>query len=330
VSSLTISQRTKIRTEILAKSIEDTLSVKLLPGTPATPSALAGALRAWRRLGRLKALPIQRRLDLRQRFVEAFADSFGALGIKPSDFNAPDLKTLAETWVAMLERSGYGQIRVTNLPARRGHFAGELLEQLVHNHGDLQKEFIDLAEAQRKLLDETLDALVDATGTPVPALKGKFGAVRKATDIMIVDGPKKKGPKLPPRKFMDLARVSEFEHEAGSGPQLVSFLVETEIGMPPSARGKGKQVGRAQVRYHFGLDEELHMVVEGHPDPVILTPKQIVFAPRAINRTVVTISPTEFFKLSYTERGGYPEVFWRIGIAIRTQEIWRLVDIALP
>jgi hypothetical protein len=326
-TSLTVSQRTKARLEALAKGIEKVLSETPSAGMPATPSTLTGLLRAWRRLGRLTALPTLRRLELRQRFVAAICEVFGSLGFKPADFGAPDLKALAETFVTMLERIGYGQLRVSELAGRRSQMGGELLELLVQNLGELQKDFIGMAHGQRELLDAALHTLVDAKGTPVPGLQGKFGPALKATDIVIID----RTGKLPPRKFIDLAYVSEFQHASGGGEQLISFLVETEIKMPAASKKVGKQIGVAQVRFDFGPDDELHMVVAGYADPVVLKrPQQIIFAPHAINRTAVTVHHTPYFKPSFTARGGYPEVFWRVGVSMRSQEIWRLVDVALP
>jgi hypothetical protein len=120
--------------------------------------------------------------------------------------------------------------------------------------------------------------------------------------------------------------VSLFEHEGGAtGPTILSVLTETEIKMPASARKAGKQIGRAQVRYDLAPGDRIQMTIEGLSEPLELAAEQIVFAPQAINRYFVTVRKTPHYRPSFTARGGYPEVFYRIGVAWQSEEIWRLI-----
>jgi hypothetical protein len=127
-------------------------------------------------------------------------------------------------------------------------------------------------------------------------------------------------------KFIDLAYVSFFEHSSGSGPTMMSFLEEIEIRMPGKAGKAGKQIGRAQVRFDLAPGEKIRMTVEGFPEPIEVGADQILFAPKSIDRVLVTVSDTPQYRPSFTARGGYPEYFWRIGVAMRADEIWRLID----
>jgi hypothetical protein len=340
------------RNEQLIKSVAeelDTVAPKLrnpLPaGAPFTPASFIGVLRKYRRLGRLPGLSTHAHLAIRKEYEAAFARIFRWMSFSPRDFGAKNFSELADTFVTMLERTGYHRFPQSKLPSLRGTFAGELLELLVQKHELWQKDLkvmakaqVDLlnllAAAQEELLNSKMGTLVDAHFTPVPAagLKGKFGLPRKATDIVIVNS---KGGR--PRKFIDLAYVSEFEHESGSGLNMWSFLVETEIRMATKAKKAGKQIGRAQARFDFATGDKIKMVVDGEAEPVYLEAEQIIFAPTSIDRTLVTVPKPKPFRLvripdtpqyrpSFTTRGGYPEYFWRLEVAMDTEEIWRMVN----
>jgi hypothetical protein len=121
-----------------------------------------------------------------------------------------------------------------------------------------------------------------------------------------------------------------FEHASGSGPRILSFRVETEIKLGKQAKKAGGQIGRAQLRFDMASGDKLRLRLEGQDEPIDLEPAQIAFAPQAINRTLVTTRNEPQYMLSSTERGGYPETYWRIGVVIRAGEIWRLVRALLP
>jgi hypothetical protein len=317
--SLSRRQRGKLRAEHVSASLAAELGRAVPAGGPVSRPALRRGLTLWRRLGRAAGLSTQERLALRERVVMAFEQAFRSF--TPRDFGVRTRKELAEIVVTMLERTGYGRLPRSKLRQLRGNFAGELLELLVQHLENLQKDLRRMAEAQRQLLNSAKTTLVDAHGTVV-SLSGEFGAVRKATDIVVVDP-------SGTRKFIDFAYVSVFEHVSGTGPLTLSFLVETEIKMPTAAGKAGRQIGRAQVRFDLPPTGKIRMVLEGDADPVEISADRIVFAPTSINRTLVTISQTEQYRPSFTAQGGYQEYFWRIGVDIHTGEIWRLVDLLI-
>jgi hypothetical protein len=319
--SLTPAKLGDRRRKAILAALPGSLRGLLRPRAPVTPADLHGVLERWRRLGTRGArLPTRTRLALRQRLADRFAQIFRSMSFSPEDFNTQSYRELAEVFVTMLERTGYAQIPVGELTGRRGQLAGETLELLVQNMRDLQKDFRRMSQGQRELLNEELPNLVDAHGhAPAVDLKGKFGSVRKATDIAVVDSGNI-------RKFIDLAYVSFFEHSSGSGPTMMSFLEEIEIRMPGKAGKAGKQIGRAQVRFHLAPGERIRMTVEGFPEPIEVGADQILFAPKSIDRVLVTVSDTPQYRPSFTARGGYPEYFWRIGVAMRADEIWRLIN----
>jgi hypothetical protein len=328
---LTAGQRGKLRMKAVMSTLPEQVRNMIQPRAPVTPADLTGLLRAWRRLGKaVGALPTRQRLAVRERFADTFARIFRSMTLKPSDFGVRGHRELADVFVTMLERIGYGQIPAKELRRRRGLIAGEALELLVQNLETLQKDFKRMARWQRDLLNKVLPTLVNAHGAaPAVPLKGKFGEVRKATDIVVVDR-SGKPKRLPDRKFLDLAYVSFFEHASGSGPTMLSALVEVEIRMPAKAAKAGKQIGRAQVRFDLAPDDKIRMTVEGFAEPVEVSAEQILFAPQSINRLLVTVSDTPQYRPSFTARGGYPEHFWRIGVVLRADEIWRLIRAITP
>jgi hypothetical protein len=358
---LSARERNKLRAKSVAEELSKVapeLRSPLPAGAPITPASVTGLLRKYRRLGKLPGLSTDAHLALRKRYEAALERIFLWNSYQPEDFGIKNggHKELAETFVAMLERKGYIGRPLSKMRKLRGEFVGELLELLVQNHELFQKYLKGMAKKQVGILNLAETELVDARGTLVPpaSRKGTFQPVRKATDIVVVNSEGKN-----PRKFLDVAYVSDFKHDpaeqlavgdagggeehvvapdqvvdkSGSGPKMWSFAVETEIRMPAKARKSGKQIGRAQLRFDLASGDKIKMVVEGEAKPVELEAEEIIFATNSIDRVLITIPEKPFqlrkplqFRPSFTTRGGYPEYFWRLEVAMDTEEIWRIVN----
>jgi hypothetical protein len=294
------------------------LSAALPAGVPVTRAGILGVLRAWRRLGVLSTLSAPARLAIRARYLQAFERILDASRLSPGDFNAAGFKELADIMLRMMERKGYGQVPVRELRGMRGNFAGELFELLGQNYRPLQRDLKYLAVGQVEILNDSKTTLVDANGNPF-TMPGEFGEPCKATDITIGGQP-----------FMDLAYVSLLEPPPGPKVDVLSLAVETEFKMPTAAGKAGKQIGRAQVRYDVPKGTILEATVEGRKAPVKVGANQIVFAQNSIIRTLVTPTGTPMYRYSFTARGGYPEHFLRIGVAIDPKAIWQMLDVVMP
>ena len=299
---------------------------------------VSGVLRGLRALGTL-ALSTARRDRLRARLLESIEKVMADMKLDARDLGARDHKHLAEMFVRMVERVGYERYNVSALRRKaqglRGVFAGELFEQLVLNMRSLQNDLRIMARGQlENLLTLVADQLknvaagkrsagrlIDCLGNPIPSsnlVGAKFKEIVRATDIFIYAG----GKKL---KFTDFAYVVVID--TPSGKPMVSFLVETEIKLPRAASDFSEQIGQAQGRFAFADHVELR--IPGRADPVEFTPDQIIFDHGSINRTAVTMtrSSSDSYRFRETSKGGYDEVYTRVGLALDVNELRRLVNV---
>jgi len=288
------------------------------------PSRL-GVLLAWRRLSRTEGLTAAQRYVVRENFTNAMARVLKQAAdgklvpFKAMDFGVPGYRELADLFLTMLERVGYGSFKLSKLTDIRQLMIGELLEVLVRNSGMLQPELMKMAKAQLQLVLEADTTLLTARGRPFKA-KAKFGPVARATDVWVKDS-------LGTRKFIDLLHVSTALRE--DGKLIVVILVETEIKMPVAARNAGQQVGRAQARFRLLNKGVLLANVEGL-GAVEIPPERIVFAEKPIDRTLITLADSEQFRFRSTSRGGYDEVFLQVSLQMKAEFVRQLVALAIP
>lgn len=314
------------RAELRLKALKDVLNPKMAAAmgefSRATPNRL-GVLRAFRRLSKLADLSPSERNTLRGAFVTAFQqllkDSPGKEPFRPADFGMTSHRQLADFFVTALERVGYAKRGVKDLRRIRSHVVGELLEVLVRNSTELDPHMRRMALGQIEILKSPKTMLLDAWGNAV-TMPRDFGAPRKATDLSISGRGGRK-------KFIDYVHVSEAK--AVDGTIVFAILLEVEIKMPVAAKKAGKQIGRAQARFHLRGGERLILEIEGLGRRE-LRADQIIFAQTSRDRFLVTIADTEQFTLRNTRRGGYAEAFWEVELDLKAASLKRLVDLAMP
>src|SRR6266545_7800905 len=296
---LTRAERTELRLKALKDILDPKMAEALGELTKAKPTRL-GVLRAFRRLSKLADLTASERNTLRDAFVTAFQRllkaSPGKEPFKPADFGVTSHRQLAELFVTTLERVGYAKRGVKDLRRIRSHVVGELLEVLVRNSTELDPHMRKMGLAQIEIMKSPKTVLLDARGNAVTMPRG-FGPPRKATDLSISG---RGGPK----KFIDYVHVSQAK--AADGTSVFAILVEVEIKMPVAAKKAGKQIGRAQARFHLRGSERLVLEIEGLGRKE-LRADQIIFTQTGQDRFLVTIGETEQFTLRNTRRGGYAE-----------------------
>lgn len=286
---------------------------------------LPGVIKALRALGSM-GIPAAKRAKLRANLVESLASVMKDMKIKPKDLGVKDLDLLAELFVRMLERMRYHEYGVNELRRKkvglRGVFAGELFELLVLNMESIQKELKSCAEGQFEGLNSAMRSqkarLIDANGVNI-AVSGKWAGIERVTDIIIY----RNNQKL---KFTDFAYAT-FLDPPKNGPRLVSFLVETEVKLPRAASEFSEQMGVKQAR--FAGADRVEFIVEGQKKPVSFKPEEIIFDSGNINRVALTTtkSSNETWRLRSTRKGGYDEIYWRIGLVVEVEDLRRLVNI---
>lgn len=314
------------RAELRLKAFKDVLDPKMAEAlgelTKEKPNRV-GVLRAFRRLSKLGDLSPSERNTLRDAFVAAFQrllkDSQGKEPFRPADFGMTSHWQLADYFVTTLERVGYAKRGVKDLRRIRSQVVGELLEVLVRNSTELDPHLRKMALAQIEILKSPQTVLLDARGNIV-SMPRNFGAPRKATDLSISGRGGRK-------KFIDYVHVSQAKKD--NGTVVFAILVEIEIKMPVAAKKAGKQIGRAQARFHLRGRERLVLEIEGLGRKE-LGANQIIFAHTSRDRFLVTIGETEQFTLRNTRRGGYAEAFWELELDLKAASLKRLVDLAMP
>ncbi len=296
---------------------------------------VSGVLRGLRALGST-TISAARRRKLRANLFVAVAKVIKEAKIDAQKVGAASLDALAKRFVQMVERVGYERYGITELRRKarglRGVFAGELFEQLVLNMRTLQDDLRGLALMQLQDIARFMKAekqfpskkgqarLINALGDniePRDLVGMKFTKVVRATDIVTF----MKGEK----KFIDFAYIAYSEH--ADGRKLVTFLVEAEIKLPRAARAFSKQIGKSQGRYAFA--DTIEMTVPHEKRRVSFTPDQVMFDRGSINRVAVTMTRASdsTYRIRFTRKGGYPEVYTRVGLALDVRELRKLVRV---
>lgn len=314
---------------------------------PGTSADLRGVLKALHKVSGM-ALPPNIRRKALARLTDELAKVLPETKIAPADLGVKDHAELAERMVKMLERAGYGEYGITELRRKRAglrhNFAGELFEQLVLHHRELQAIFGDLAAtgfdtvleflAGDMAMRQTLDAATYAAKTRLLTATGKPAALDLASFVAdgrrlvsierVVDIRTKVGNSW--RMFTDSAYVVRFT-PVGGGPQRVLILVETEIKLPAAARDFSEQIGDAQFRY--GQATEIEMRVLGGKDtPLTFAPDNVIFDVGGMSRNAVTITrrPSMTAAFRYTENsGGHRDFYTRIGLSVQVDDLRRLI-----
>ncbi len=342
-----LSAKERLQARQAANEQEVRLAVKAVLPPPGTALDVKGALRALHQVGSLALRPNIRK-KVTAKLTGELAKTLPQTSIKPTDLGAKDFPDLADRLVKMLERAGYAEYGIAELRRKRAglrhNFAGELFEQLVLHHGELQAIFRDLAdEGLRTALDaikteavlrKTLPAadylkktrLLTAKGEPALLDPASFVDANGRSLVMIervVDIRTRVGNAW--RMFTDTAYVVRFT-PVGGGPQRVLILVETEIKLPAAARDFSGQVSEAQLRH--GAADEIEMRGLESGTRHTFTPDNVIFDVGGISRNAVTITRrrTMTAAFRYVEyAGGGREHYTRIGLAVQVDELRRLI-----
>jgi len=302
----------------------------LPPGKAVTPAFAAGVLRSLRLLGSVLKLPAKEAQVLRRRMHAGLAQVFASMRYRPKDLGGRTPEELAEVFLQMVERTHYGGYTARELRAKakglRGVFFGELLERLVIHLEELQKDLMDMAQAQlaelRALLRQRSPLLVNAYGEPV-TLTGQWGRVRRATDVWVWQ--RNAAGTLERKKSVDLLHVSVLDAD---GPPAIGMLVETEIKGKAAAKKLGPQIGEAQSRFERG--EMVEMLLDGDSEPIFVNPERLVFSQRSIQRTGVTLTSrsTDQYRFSTSRNTG--EVYLRTSLAIKADILYKMLRLIFP
>ncbi|MBI5885721.1 MAG: hypothetical protein HZB85_03970 [Deltaproteobacteria bacterium] len=316
------------------------------------PEVKTGLLRRIFMLARGSGLTAAEREDLISTFVERISESKSSL--RPSDFGLKGNRELAEFFVKTFEemeiapRTLRAFLAGKRIKGYQSRFSGALFHMYVKNFQPLWEDFRKVALGQVKELNE-LGAnprknlhLVNARDERVKGLK--FETLEKAEKIYII---KKDGTRV---EFIDGAMVSS----SGKGDSAYwSFLMELEVKTSSAAKEFREQIGSAQLRFIHDEVECIEMLVDGIKDPVKVSPKNIVFSPRSINRNAVSLlSESKWAKLEKIERiglleaakegkkekiyeasnfrvqstsKGMGESFIRVDLAVNSEEIWKII-----
>ncbi|WP_155373491.1 hypothetical protein [Catellatospora vulcania] len=342
-----LSAKERLKARQASNEQEVRLTVKAVLPPPGAPLDVKGALKALHKVGSLALRPNIRKKVL-AKLTEELAKTLPQTSITPTDLGAKDFADLADRMVKMLERAGYAEYGIGELRRKRAglrhNFAGELFEQLVLNHGELQAIFAGLAdEGLRTALDvitaeealrQTLSAADFAKRTRLLTAKGEPALLDLASFVdkngralvyieRVVDLRTRVGNSW--RMFTDTAYVVRFT-PAGGGPQRVMILVETEIKLPAAARDFSGQVAEAQFRHGAADEIEMRGLQSGTRHS--FTPDNVIFDVGGISRNAVTITRrrTMTAAFRYVEyAGGGREQYTRIGLAVQVDELRRLI-----
>lgn len=265
-----------------------------------------------------------------RQFAELLVKEIEDMDVSPKTFRA---------FVSNMRIEGY-----------RGRLRGKLFHFFVENFEPLQQDFKKTARRQVQELNNLPKPfkLLNAKGNEIPG-PVKFSTPLKAKNIRIL---KKDGRSV---EFID--NVFTAYSEKGEAT-LWSFLIEIEVKTPAAAKGFGKQIGSAQLRMMMDEVDEIVMEVEGFPDFKRIKPENLIFSPRSIDRNAVTLlgesswarlTKDEQIRLTealrkgdkeavYDASGfrfqltakGQGETFRRVTLAVRTDELEKIIRAILP
>jgi hypothetical protein len=341
----------------------------------AKPVSEKGLLRRMFRLARGPKLTVQERADLvstiDKRLVGAF-DEIARSGVPlgPKDFGVASTKELAEMFVKEMEDMNISPktfrafISHTRVEGYHSRIRGRLFHLYVRNLRPLQDDFLRWALAQIEELN--VRPLAGTPGSPnakAPALVNALGQPitksiqfdRLPFKVEKVYIKKANGQKV---EFIDDAYVAF----SGTGDaRYMSFLNETEVKTVAAAKGLSEQIASAQIRVgsadtslvvvsgRRGVNRGGRIVFEGEEELIEVKPEQIVYSPRSINRSGVTlfsaprwarmkekgeVDLTKVYEASdFSFRStakGMGETYLFIRLAINTDELNKIVRAILP
>lgn len=341
----------------------------------AKPASEKGLLRRMFRLARGPKLTVQERADLvstiDKRLFGAFdeiARSGVALG--PKDFGVKSTKELAETFVKEMEDMNISPktfrafISSARIEGYQSRIRGRLFHLYVRNLRPLQDDFLRWALDQIKELNgRKLAGTFDDPNAKAPALVNALG--QQITKPLQFDTMPFKVEKVHIKKvngqkveFIDDAYVAF----SGTGDErFMSFLTETEVKTVAAAKGLSAQIASAQIRGgsadtslivvsgRRGVKRDGRIVFEGKEELIEIKPERIVYSPRSINRSGVTLfSARRWARIK--EKGevdlakvyeasdfsfrstakGMGETYLFIRLAINTEDLNRVVRAILP
>jgi hypothetical protein len=367
------SEKRKQRENALAKNGKGGEALAVAPLKQ--PASEIGLLRQIFKLARGSGLTDQERIELvsniEKQIVEAFkeiAQSGRILG--PKDFGAKSVRELAELFVKEIEamdispktfRAFVSHMRIEGYQSR---VRGKLFHLYVRNLGPLQADLLKWAMDQIEELNNPKVAgaftkpnvkppgLVNALGEPITTAV-KFDELPfKAEKIYII---KTDGKRV---EFID----DSFLSFSGKGEErFMSFLTETEVKTAAAAKGLSEQIVSAQIRTgsadtrsivvvgRRAVRENGRIVFEETPTEIKVEPRRVVYSPRSINRSGVTLfrasrwariqekgevdlakvyESSEFSFRSTAKGGGETYLFVRL--AINTDELNKIVHAILP
>lgn len=194
---------------------------------------------------------------------------------------------------------------------------GDLFERLILNLRDLTIAIRTLAMSQLKELNghkELLRATDLWANKTVPiVIQSHFKYRGRVTDIWII------GPGFK-RKWMDFAEFAENKQGLGS------FLVNGEIKLP-GVQGKfNKQIGEHLAR----LDaKSLKIVFTLNGEQKVIEHNNLIFSTHSIHRFALTATSKNIddFDIVFTNSGGYPEFFNKLGLAKNIDHIKKITRI---
>jgi hypothetical protein len=340
------------------------------------PVGERGLLRLMFKLARSSDLAGKERMDLLQgierRIFEAFkgiGQSGGTLRLK--DFGVKNARELAEMFVKELEDMNISPktlrafISHRQIEGYRNRVRGKLFHLYVRNFAPLQEDLLKWAVDQvEELNNPKLSGTFTRPNVKVPALVNALGD-RVTEPIKFEDLPfkvekihiiKADGKRV---EFIDDAYVSF----SGTGNErFVTFLTETEVKTAGAAKGLSEQIASAQLRTgsadtslielvgYRSVRKNGRIVFEDKISPPIpVEPKRIVYSPRSINRSGVTllsagkwariketgvvdaakIYASSEFRLSSTAKG-MGETYLFIRLAVSTDELNKIVHAVWP
>lgn len=319
-----------------------------LLGQP-VPQSKAGAalylyslLSHFRRLGNVSKMDAKAYRKIKRRLIVKLAATMKQLNIDPQDFGAQSLSAFAGRLVDSLVEFRFHQYSTKGLRKVRGNLFGRLFHDFAWHERKLRQLFDKLAGDARKELnrelkrpgtpgivnaDETVHESGPLKGMPVlPPLNGEFTRVRRATKIYAMVTNKKTG-KLEAKEFMDGALVTFLNDDVHSA---MCPVVTGEFKGIAASNGFGEQIGNAKNR--FANLVELKMTVEGITGEVTVPRERLVFLAHGGDRLAVRPARTGqsmhdlHYTISTTQKGGFPEWYYRVSATIRSQSIYDLID----
>jgi hypothetical protein len=295
------------------------------PGTAAA-TYLNGLMQRYRKLGDLSGLPRRVRRDMERRVLTRLQEAMEQLQFRPAQFGATSLAAVARIFVQSLARFGVHRYTAKELKLVRSNLFGRLFHDYALNEPVLVRLWRELARQALKELNS-----LAAKGSPrlviavkkkhPPTFKGTFGPIREASEIWAVT---KNGRK----EFIDGALVTLLDDDPAS--RVGSLLVALEFkGLGAAKSGFREQIGEQLSR--LADLKHIEMRVKGFNKPVILPRDGVVLMLGGGNRLAIqpSIGKGTHYDIQTTKTGGHHEWFHLISTRIRSDTLYRLIDLVI-